>query len=95
MIKKLDLNAKFVYDFFKLVYTYTYQNVDIGLSEATYSHGLVWSIMELAVQDYQNTKFHPGEYLLESTVEEYKADGVISFNGIEFGLLVGKIWSPR
>lgn len=32
-------------------------------------------------------KSHPGEYLLQSTVEEYKADGVVIIDTVEICLL--------
>jgi hypothetical protein len=62
----------------------------LALNEANFNHLFNWTLMELAVDtvEKENLTFVPGEYTLDSSSEEYKADGVVfGHNGFELCLL--------
>jgi hypothetical protein len=58
----------------------------ICTNESYFNHGLLWSLLEFAV-DLSKTKnlaFIPGEHILCSSQEEYKADAAVKErNGLE------------
>lgn len=60
-------------------------------SEAIFNHQIVWPVIILAVKTVAaaipTIKFYPGELLLDSSDEDYKADGLIKLDGMEICLL--------
>ncbi|KAI8351220.1 hypothetical protein EDC96DRAFT_546843 [Choanephora cucurbitarum] len=61
----------------------------LAINESSFNHLLVWPMMELAVDeiDDEELTFVTAEYVLKSSVEEYKTDGCILFGGDELCLL--------
>ncbi|CAO3694236.1 unnamed protein product [Rhizopus stolonifer] len=91
LIEKPDLTAKYVYDYFKLVHHYVANIPAIHESEAIFNHQIVWPVIILAVKTVATAiptlKFYPGELLLDSLDEDYKADSLIKLDGMGICLL--------
>lgn len=51
----------------------------IAINEAFFNYVFVWPMVELSAETTNNSdiSFVPGEYILHSSVEEYKADAVV------------------
>ncbi|KAI8376792.1 hypothetical protein BD560DRAFT_391506 [Blakeslea trispora] len=92
LIDQNDMTAKYVYDYFNLMYMYLHNQPALHQSESMFNHQIVWPIIQLAVKTGATTSttpltFFPGELLLDSSDENYKADSVIKFSDSEILLL--------
>jgi hypothetical protein len=54
----------------------------LSINEANFNHVLIWPLMELAVDNVTeyNLTFIPGEFILSSSDEDYKADACIVYS---------------
>lgn len=52
-----------------------------------FSYHLIWPIIQLASSNLLDVIFETGEILLDASEEDFKADGRVTFNGIELLLL--------
>lgn len=49
----------------------------LNVSESNFSRLLVWPAVEVSIESAEQMEFLPGEYILKSSQENYKADGCI------------------
>ncbi|KAG1146494.1 hypothetical protein G6F37_004663 [Rhizopus arrhizus] len=67
--------------FFGFIMTFFKKNSvkKIAINEAFFNYVFVWPMVELSAETTNNSdiSFVPGEYILHSSVEEYKADAVV------------------